>query len=545
MSINEELAAPQCQGIVSSLVSRARLRIQEKNLANSSAYNKQIINDIIYNEKAHIVAIFKDFLIYDDTSEFLKRSYKAHETKSRLLRIYEFYDSYSKIFPNYTVLTEAKYIYKNIQRKQKMIDNLQKKNKLKQEQQEKSNEDKIFLTDVYNSIMNLTVSTMRHEEPQLPINHPANLPLKDKITRKELNLSIKIEETDESLEGLIQNIGKAEETISLSPVKYTQNLKKPPETTKENRLKIQNLIKSSASGQSQKTNTVNLNQFNKRVELNTKQYNRRKLDYSPNINLKKNKETIVLKNPSPHERTIFKSIQFNDKLNINNLLESVSGQASNLIPKRESFHTKSSNAEERRVPDSERMSKNEVSTKVTLQLPKSAAANHIYNNFNIINNFSSGEPNNPSSVVPISQINIISDLSPKTNSARIVSKIEIKKQSSNDLKEPLKPKTHLKPSNSHSVNIGSKEGKRDENNLKLRKNNTNVNVLNQDGKKSNLVSLNDLKVMQKTNSSQAAASTLNSILKLNTIKSPSYVNESNSISLTKRDRAISLTARQV
>lgn len=34
---------------------------------------KKIANDIVYNEKSHVVAVFKDYLIYDDSSEFLKR----------------------------------------------------------------------------------------------------------------------------------------------------------------------------------------------------------------------------------------------------------------------------------------------------------------------------------------------------------------------------------------------------------------------------------------------------------------------------------------
>ena len=36
-------------------------------------YNINIIDNIIYNEKSHIVATFKDRLIVDDNGEFLKR----------------------------------------------------------------------------------------------------------------------------------------------------------------------------------------------------------------------------------------------------------------------------------------------------------------------------------------------------------------------------------------------------------------------------------------------------------------------------------------
>ena len=83
----------------------------------------KIINDIIYNEPTHLVAVFKDYLIYDDASEFLKRTYQANESAPRLPRILEYYDKFSKVFPNYIILNKTnKYLYKNIERKQRAID---------------------------------------------------------------------------------------------------------------------------------------------------------------------------------------------------------------------------------------------------------------------------------------------------------------------------------------------------------------------------------------------------------------------------------------
>ena len=69
-------------------------------------YNVKTINDVIYNEPTHIVSAFKDYLIYDDVSEFLKRYYNVVETKLRLPKIFEFYEKYSKVFPNYISLSE-------------------------------------------------------------------------------------------------------------------------------------------------------------------------------------------------------------------------------------------------------------------------------------------------------------------------------------------------------------------------------------------------------------------------------------------------------
>jgi len=56
-------------------------------------------------------------LILDDINEFLKRPYQFGETKTRLPKLNNFYEKYSQVFPNYVVLPESKYMFKNIQRK--------------------------------------------------------------------------------------------------------------------------------------------------------------------------------------------------------------------------------------------------------------------------------------------------------------------------------------------------------------------------------------------------------------------------------------------
>ena len=76
----------------------------------------------MYNEKVRVVSLFKDYLIYDDLTEFLKRSYTYPEAIIRLSKIFEFYDAYSQVFPNYIRLPERKHMYKNIERKQRIIE---------------------------------------------------------------------------------------------------------------------------------------------------------------------------------------------------------------------------------------------------------------------------------------------------------------------------------------------------------------------------------------------------------------------------------------
>lgn len=98
-----------------------------------------MVTDIVYNENTNLVSVFKDYLIYDDVSEFLKRFYGHWESQDRLPKVIEFYDKYSKVFPNYITLPESKIMFKNIERKQRHIDEqqrmVQKIQKTKQEKE--------------------------------------------------------------------------------------------------------------------------------------------------------------------------------------------------------------------------------------------------------------------------------------------------------------------------------------------------------------------------------------------------------------------------
>ncbi len=93
-------------------------------------YNKKIITDIIDNEYSHLVASFKEYLIYGDYSEFLQDYFHTKEIKKFLPLIFEYYHTSTVIFPNYVNLEEKKYIYRNIQKKQQIIN-------VQQEQEEK------------------------------------------------------------------------------------------------------------------------------------------------------------------------------------------------------------------------------------------------------------------------------------------------------------------------------------------------------------------------------------------------------------------------
>ena len=127
-------------------------------------YNVKMINNILNNEKTHYVEMFKEYLLYEDYNEFLWKYYGKALLYGKLKKILTFYEKYSKIFPNYTALRESKYIYKNIKKKQKIINQINENKKKEQEKENSMNYDDdnsysnssyiktIFNTKVINSI---------------------------------------------------------------------------------------------------------------------------------------------------------------------------------------------------------------------------------------------------------------------------------------------------------------------------------------------------------------------------------------------------------
>ena len=110
------------------IVSYIQKLLSKKYFVSRTTYQKTLIKNIIYDDKRRLVSVFKEQLIINDTSEYLKRYYRKKESFVRLKKYYHLYEEYSKLYPNYTPLVEAKYIYSNIHKKQKIIDLQQNNN---------------------------------------------------------------------------------------------------------------------------------------------------------------------------------------------------------------------------------------------------------------------------------------------------------------------------------------------------------------------------------------------------------------------------------
>ena len=100
-----------------------------KNLTNN--YNTIKINEIISNAKSHLVTSFKDFLLFEEDSEFFKRYYNGNESFIRIKKLSNNLNKKYFIYPNYASIEERKYILSNIIRKQMLFNKLRRnKNKL-------------------------------------------------------------------------------------------------------------------------------------------------------------------------------------------------------------------------------------------------------------------------------------------------------------------------------------------------------------------------------------------------------------------------------
>ena len=94
----------------------------EKHNSTSLNFEKFQIYHLMCNASTHLVSLFKDYLLYDDSSEFLKSEYKFPTLIPNLKELINYYVSFCYLFPNYTAIPEGKFIYDNITSKQALID---------------------------------------------------------------------------------------------------------------------------------------------------------------------------------------------------------------------------------------------------------------------------------------------------------------------------------------------------------------------------------------------------------------------------------------
>ena len=89
------------QPLTSIVLYKITFKNLKKYTTTKRAYNKFIINSMIFDRRIHKVAVFKNNLLWDESSEFLKRFYKKKESKERIPKISEYYEKYTLFPPVY------------------------------------------------------------------------------------------------------------------------------------------------------------------------------------------------------------------------------------------------------------------------------------------------------------------------------------------------------------------------------------------------------------------------------------------------------------
>ena len=151
-----------CKEIINFNNSRYKERLIYKNLKkyniSTNTFNKYIINDIIFDHRNHIVAVFKNYLLWDETSEFLKRYYKKKDIFSRLPKISEYYEHYTLFNPNYLANEGLLIIImiKWIKKKKKYLQYLEEKEEEEKHNKNKKNINKNFEPLISEELLSLT-----------------------------------------------------------------------------------------------------------------------------------------------------------------------------------------------------------------------------------------------------------------------------------------------------------------------------------------------------------------------------------------------------
>lgn len=135
--------------------------------ATSEQYNKYVIHSIIFDEKRHIVSEFKNYLLWDETSEFLRRFYRIDESSTRIPKISSYYEKYTMFPPVYFGLDDENnfIMRKFVKRKKKYLEFLEDNEDAPVENNKKKNEqfELIIRPEVIEVTKNESKTTTKNE----------------------------------------------------------------------------------------------------------------------------------------------------------------------------------------------------------------------------------------------------------------------------------------------------------------------------------------------------------------------------------------------
>ena len=339
-SSTSSMTKPTCslKETMSKLKSKMRFELQKYN-SSIKEINVKIINDIIFDENKRIVSVFKDYLLWDETSDFFKKYYNLKYSNMILPKICRYYEIYTKFFPEYGPLEDILYILiKNTKRKKKylqMIEDNEDKVKI-----EKSNKFKRLINDTEISLShsNFLDTEMKNNIEAAKKKDMNNSTLKFESMEKDFEIN----ENDGNIINYIneKNVSKdlyiiIQNCMDNNEKKYFNKKLKNAKKHKKNNLtesKKNKIVKNSKIIQSQNLNLDIIeikNKNSKGISLNkifnnkNKNIKKNAIEKSNNSNYTNNKSTRVNSCLEKYHNIFSQSINKIDNINKNSRFRTI------------------------------------------------------------------------------------------------------------------------------------------------------------------------------------------------------------------------------
>ena len=204
----------------------------KKYSTTKKSYDIFIINSIIFDQKMHIVSAFKNYLLWDETSEFLKRFYNEAESLERIPNISQYYESYTLFAPVYFGLSATITLIMNewTKNKKAYLEYIEDK-------EDEENEKKKYNLQDLNYKKLIDTELLLNSEPSNTKSKASNktidLTMYDKIDSfflKDINLSLMEKDrkvTDDKIKTKNSSLSKIMEDLSSHYSIYIANSYKP------------------------------------------------------------------------------------------------------------------------------------------------------------------------------------------------------------------------------------------------------------------------------------------------------------------------------
>ena len=281
-----------------------------------------IMENLIFNKNSHLVAIFKDYMIWDYIEEFLKRFYNDFESGERVPKFASFYKNYLKFFciPTFKDVycnemihnfseKKAELFYNANYRKKKQNESEQKDCGLFEESESDEESESKLIKNIEKTFFNETIK--KNIEKYSPINTSMVLPESETKLKSDDSGLLITSSNENSLYNIMNGLSEPKRKISKN--KNIENLK----NTNLNINKIENNNSLNNNIKNNKKNYININNYNNDNKISKLNIN----NSSNNINIS-NQGEISSSYRSSQKNLISSTLNKFNNQNIETLLNS-------------------------------------------------------------------------------------------------------------------------------------------------------------------------------------------------------------------------------